>query len=74
MKKYISLLLVLTLCFSLCSTTASANSSIVSASDSDVYVSKTLTQNTTVMDEVFGGKAQDQYDEGSSAQVNISPD
>jgi len=74
MKKYISFLLALTLCFSLFSTTTSANSSIASANDSNYFVSKTLIQNAAIMDEVFGEKAQDRYDKESSAQISIGHD
>lgn len=74
MKKSISLVLALTLCYSLFSTTAAADSSVLSKADSGFYVSDTLTQNTAIMYEVFGEKAQDRYDEDSSAQIHIGLD
>lgn len=74
MKKYISLLLALTLCFSMASVTVSASSIFTEDVVSESYVSKVLTQNATVMTEVFGEKASERCDANSFAQVSIGKD
>lgn len=74
MKKNISLLLAIVFCFSFFTVTASADSADTGNTDSDFYISKVLSQNTIVMDEVFGDTVQDRLDEESSVQVSINPD
>lgn len=66
--------MTLTVCFSPFSITALADSSVTNKVYSDAFITKNLTQNTDIMDELFGDNAQERFDKDSSVLISISPD
>lgn len=73
-KKRVLLFIILTFCTMYCFTVVSADRFTANNTMTETFVSQTLTQNTTIMEEVFGDKARERYDENSFVQIHVSCD
>lgn len=74
MKKWISLLLMFAICFSVFSNNVLANSSFTEETNPKPYITKRLMQNIDIMNEVFETKDKEQYDEKSYIELKIPLD